>query len=81
MAANPAVDALQTAALLRALQDDARFQAVLAEVGKTYRPLIPSFEPQATTEGNLALMERIKFSFGMQKGFDLLYSLLAGRNP
>lgn len=70
---------MQTSALLQALREDARFQAVMAEIWRAHRPGLPSFEPKATQEENIALLENMKFSSGMQKGFDLLFALLVGR--
>lgn len=76
---NPAVSAMETSGLIEALREDPKFQAVMAEIYKTHRPGIPPFDPKGTTEENLALIESIKFASGMQKGFDLLFSLLVGR--
>lgn len=76
---NPAFDALQTAGLAEKLRENPEFQAVMVEIWKTHRPGIPVFEPKSTTEENMATLEQIKFSYGMQKGFDLLFTLLVGR--
>lgn len=81
MAQNPAVDSINTAPLLMALREDARFQAVMMDLWNSQRPPVPAFEPKASTEQNTDLIERIKFANGMQKGFDLLFGLLVGRLP
>lgn len=45
---------------------------------KELRPVVPQYEPQATSEANQELIERIKFSHGMRKGFDLIFQQLTG---
>lgn len=79
MALRPGVAAMTTAELLIALQQRPEFQAVMGDIWRTQRPGVPPFEPQASMEENYALLERVKFSYGMQKGFDLLFSVLTGQ--
>ena len=76
--ANPKdiTDQLNSAALLRELLEDPRFQIVMAEV-VNQRPLVPAYLPGPKTETE-ALIEQIKFLSGMRRGFDLLYGILTG---
>ncbi len=74
-----ATASLETFPLLEKLREDPRFQAALAEIWTSQRPGVPTFDPKDTIEENAALIERIKFAYGMQKGFDLLFSLLVGK--
>jgi hypothetical protein len=73
-------DHFNSAQLLKALQEDPKYQAVMAEVF-TQRPGIPRFSPQQTSAENEALVEKIKFEAARQIGFDLLYTLLTGQQP
>ena len=45
---------------------------------KERRPVLPRYQPQATSEANQELLEKIKFETGRQDGFDLIYLILTG---
>lgn len=62
---------------LAEIRNDAKFKQVMKEF-KTLRPVVPQYEPQATSEANQELIERIKFAHGMRKGFDLIYQQFTG---
>ncbi len=79
MAVNPA-DRLNTQEFLNALREDPKFQAVMAEVNRL-RPIVPVYLPKGTKEETDVIVEQIKFTYGEQRGFDLLFNLLTGFSP
>lgn len=66
--------------LLKQLQEDVNFQAIMSDVLK-HRPVVPDYTPQATRDETENLMERIKYHSANRAGFDMLYRILTGRAP
>jgi len=62
---------------LTELRNDPKFRQVMKEM-KERRPVLPRYQPQATSEANQELLEKIKFETGRQDGFDLIYLILTG---
>jgi len=65
-------------ALLKQLQESPDFQVVMDSM-KQFRPVIPAYRPDSTTEADRALIEQIKYQSGRQDGFDLLFKFLVGK--
>jgi hypothetical protein len=62
---------------LAELRNNPKFKQVMKEF-KELRPVVPQYEPQSSAEATAELIEKIKFSTGMKKGFDLIFQHLTG---
>ena len=65
--------------LLDAFRKRPENQAILKEAIK-HRPVIPAFVISETQEQQYMVIENIKSSTMMRRGFDLLYTYLTGQN-
>jgi hypothetical protein len=64
-------------ALLAHYREDPNFRQLLKEI-LSARPIIPTWKPQETRDGNEKLIEDIKFASAFQQGWDLLFVTLNG---
>lgn len=66
-----------TKAFLAITRENPLFKDMVNEFRKL-GPVVPKYTPQASTEANEQLLERIKFESGRKEGFDLLLLFLTG---
>lgn len=62
---------------LSELRNNPKFRQVMKEF-RELRPVVPPYVPQASSEANQELIERIKYECGRRAGFDLIYLQLTG---
>lgn len=63
--------------LLNHYRGDPNFRQLMKEL-LANRPVVPTWKPQETQDGNAKVIEDIKFASALQQGWDLLYATLYG---
>lgn len=65
----------------KAVRADPKFRAMMQDLAKSNRPIVPKYSVCSNVEERETLIETIKIKTGEQKGFDLLAQLLTGETP